>query len=560
MVDVPISWKISITGATEAKRQLAALQDEFGRDDGLKRFNQQVRTGTAETNAIARAVSYSNRAFRVQHQSLYEAGKAFRIFGSAMRSAMSIMNSLNLITTAQSTQQTSLRSNIADLKTDLTSLDLELSELEKHGKKNSIEYQLRLNEKQKILNDIKDVEKQLEETTKNETWQKWLTAGFAIEEGVSAMFAILNNPQIGPKVISAFSNIFAPLGKTISGWGIAHGTLYGTSLLAGMAGAITGAALGTILFDPIDKWLRDNIPGYKGFAEARDIESQKNADFIFGKDSQTKKDLQTNAPGWFGPSGNAGGKSQLEGIADWFKNIFNIPSAFGSGGGMQGPSQVVGPMGNLVNIFGSKPLPVKVVTSGGMAGFRDLGGDNGTSGILKITTDNTDTTETNTETINISTQTQKENIKTQKEIDTENARRHHEAEMSALAAKQALFDNTDALYHLALINGTAKPPSAGGGGSSRDTSQEGHNVTGGLHGGNPSTSIDRGHNASNDIPGNRNQETGAYGYTINPVMTSRLQEPSITIINQISGSVVAEKQVEQIAMNALKDGLKRVGF
>ena len=237
MTYIPISWKITMTGAKETKARLSELQNEFGRTEGLKRFNQEVREASANTKSVSYAVSQANRNWRLQHQTLNEVSRAMNVFGRAMRAGMSIMNTLNLLTVAQSSALGGLTKDKANILADLEAIDLQLEDMRKKGA-SPLAIALKENEKTKLLNDLKEIEKQFDETSKSEAWTKWITAGFGISEGVQTALQILNNKAI----MEAFSKLSLKLGIM----GKSAGALWGSAFVVGASLAISLFAVNII--------------------------------------------------------------------------------------------------------------------------------------------------------------------------------------------------------------------------------------------------------------------------------------------------------------------------
>lgn len=550
MTDVPISWKITMTGAREAQSRLAALQNEFGRTEGLKRFNQEVKEASANTRAVGIAVSQANRNWKLQHQTLNEVSKAMNVFGRAMRAGMSIMNTLNLLTVAQSSALGGLTKDKANILADLEAIDLQLDDMRKKGA-SPLAIALKENEKTKLLNDLKAIEKQFEETAKNEAWTKWITAGFGISEGIQTALQILNNK----KLMEGFTNLFNTITLQSGTSGSIAGATYGAGFLAGVAGVVTGVALGAILFPEIDKQLKEKSPEYKGYAEYRDTDLKKQLDDFFSfkwlssmwsapEAYGETSTAQPYIPQTQGPIFDTGVRPSLSGIA----------------------SQSVGSI-SKVEIVNAQELAA--VDYKGLVTFRDL---------TTLTEDNSEITTESNEIVKENT----EIIKTEISAREQAKQREIELRNEVLANKLALIELTAAInksmVEAAQVTGTATPTSGGGrgpyssapgfiGANGKTYSSASEAIRNNTQ---PIVNSARqivGYKAANGFDGMVNSptmflagEAGAEQVSITPARRSAGGGGAIIVNNYVSGSVISERELEKLTMESVKNTLKRAGF
>jgi len=556
MTDIPISWRITMSGAKEAKAELAALQAEFGKTEGLKRFRQNTQGLTGDTAALWQRQAALNRQWKLQHQSLTEASRAMNVFGRAMRAGMSIMNTLNLLTVAQSSALGNLTKDKANILADLESIDLELEDMRKRGE-SPLKIALKENEKTKLLNELKEIEKQFEETSKNEAWTKWITAGFGIAEGVQTALQILNNKEI-MKALTSMSGKMWQIG-------MAHGTIFGNAFKVGAA--VSLALLADLIVDIIGgKSVTESLTG------KRPTEMIKDATGVAIPNAP-----QNDIAFWITPL-----FAPLTSIITGLEKLLSPQKAYGEvmAPQFQGPIQDSGlrptisgiasqSIGSISKVEITNAQELAQVDYKGLVTFRDL----------------TTLTEENSEITTESNEIVKENteiIKT--EISAREAAKQREIELrnEVLANKLALIELTAAInksmMEAAQATGTAIPTSGGGRGPY--SSPSGFIGANGKMYSSASEAIRNntqpivnssrqivGYKAANGFDGMVNSptmflagEAGAEQVSITPARRSAGGGGAIVVNNYVSGSVISERELEKLTMDTVKNILKRAGF
>jgi hypothetical protein len=115
--EVPLSWKLSVRGATEVKTKLAELQRQFDQnaisaEDYAKGLREVARDSTTFTNSM----NLQNRVFLATHPNLQRMSRAMSTVASVSRTLLTITNALNLARIASqgiSSEQLDIESQIA---------------------------------------------------------------------------------------------------------------------------------------------------------------------------------------------------------------------------------------------------------------------------------------------------------------------------------------------------------------------------------------------------------------------------------------------------------------
>ena len=326
---VPLTWTFKTEGGESVKQTLDQLSDAFNRakesGEGLNKAQRNLQTGIRGTLGQQRL---QNNLFMAQHPNLLRVSRGLSTVTSITRTLLTISNALNLSKIANQ----GLDANTIAINNDVAVAKRKLMELDKAGAKGTDEWY----EATEALNLALGRQKENSQAIIDQKWDAWLTTITTAVFGVGTIFTnLINNPIILKALMSAggyfggvFSGFFVLASKAITGVaaiitntlgitspvnkaavvaGTESGVGFGSAFLAGVAGTVTGIALGVILFPTIDKALKDAFPFYKTFAEERDKISNDNANKIFGKDSEFKKGAQSIAPGFFG--NGLGGKT-----------------------------------------------------------------------------------------------------------------------------------------------------------------------------------------------------------------------------------------------------------
>jgi len=295
MGEIPITWKFKAVGSEELKTKLNEvnrLLNQQGTD--VKDLDRAKRDYVRTANQVVRSQTQMKNIFLASHPNILRLSRAMSTMNSVFRAGMAVSQTLSLMF---------LRQNSASAKVAETTLDVDIKQ---RAYNNAVrDFGAESDEAIRAFNELQGAIAANNEAVSEEkasALQKYFdifaTAGTVISTTFTALTA---NPKVAEAVFKAASYAGKLFGWIFQGFvklvvmamdwlfptltgknamagtaraGTLLGTSFGLSLIAAAAGAISGLALGTLLFDPIDKWMRDHFPGYKGFAEARDIESQ----------------------------------------------------------------------------------------------------------------------------------------------------------------------------------------------------------------------------------------------------------------------------------------------
>jgi len=355
MAEIPLKWKFTTAGTEDVKAKLNEVNRLLNSQEvDVKELDKAKRDLNRTVNQVVRAQTQQKNLYLAMHPNLLRVTRAMSTLNSVFRAGMAVSQTLNLMF---------LRQNSATAEVARTSLAADIAQRDYNAAVR--DFGVASDEAQQKLNELNIALAEQEEAVnaeKQANLQKYFDIFTSVGTLISTTFnALMNNPKIADAVFRAGSKLGTLFGLVMQGatrlvveavdWlfptltgkkamagtvkaGGLIGASFGMSIVSAASAAISGLALGTLLFDPIDKWLRESLPGYKGFAEARDIESQKNIGTIFGKDSKMAEGAQEALPGWFGPKGIAEGEGTVKQFLDLFQPLIDVfttglPEAFG---------------------------------------------------------------------------------------------------------------------------------------------------------------------------------------------------------------------------------------
>lgn len=130
MVEVPLSWKLSVSGAEDVKSKLAEVKSQFDRGaissegyaKGLREVNRDARTLTRQSDI-------QKNVWLASHPALNQLSRGMSAFNSVAHSALSISNALNLMFLRQQGDTTQL----AVLQHDLAAAQRDYNKAVKDG-------------------------------------------------------------------------------------------------------------------------------------------------------------------------------------------------------------------------------------------------------------------------------------------------------------------------------------------------------------------------------------------------------------------------------------------
>ncbi len=109
MVEVPLSWKLSVSGAQDVKTQLQDIKNQFDRGEisttqyakGLREVNRDART-------LTRTSDLQKNVFMASHPVINQLSRSMSAMNSVAHTALSISNALNLLWLRQGEDSTAL--------------------------------------------------------------------------------------------------------------------------------------------------------------------------------------------------------------------------------------------------------------------------------------------------------------------------------------------------------------------------------------------------------------------------------------------------------------------
>lgn len=248
---IPLIWKAEIYGAEDVRAKLAEIREQYKKGDiGIQEYTQKQTYLARQLRQTNMSLGMQKSIFLAMHPALNKLTQAMSVFGSISRSALSIMNALNLATIAQ----TGFEGRIFDLKMDLIESEKTLRQMREAGLgPGNAAYD------EEIARN-KELNAELGNTLKlaaDQGWQNLTTKIFGIGDAIQTawMGAIAT--------IAAFKlGAFKGLASTIT----AFGGQLGGAILAGLSKAFLPATIVQMFSD-----LFSQTAGEEGFGSGIDI-------------------------------------------------------------------------------------------------------------------------------------------------------------------------------------------------------------------------------------------------------------------------------------------------
>ena len=97
MANVPLSWKLSISGAEEVKTKLRDVNQQFERGEiTTSDYAKELRALGRDARSFNSIQNLQKNIFLASHPGVLKLSKAMSTFGSIARTALTITNALNL--------------------------------------------------------------------------------------------------------------------------------------------------------------------------------------------------------------------------------------------------------------------------------------------------------------------------------------------------------------------------------------------------------------------------------------------------------------------------------
>lgn len=207
-MEVPLQWKLSVTGNNQVKSIMNDLNNSFqrGQISGSEYADSVSKIGR-ESNKVNNISRYQNQIFLSMHPNINKLSRAFSTFASVARTTLSLMTSINTLFIAQNTQSSALSDITASLAENRRELNRTLDP----------ERIQQLNEEYAIL---LAKEKELKDQDNVTYWEQWLNvilgAGLYLNIFKNHLFKLLPIvTKLGP-ALGLIANPFIAIGTAMS--------------------------------------------------------------------------------------------------------------------------------------------------------------------------------------------------------------------------------------------------------------------------------------------------------------------------------------------------------
>ena len=256
---IPLEWKASIFGAEDVKAKLAEIREQYKKGDiGVQEYAQKQTYLSRQLRGTNLSLGQQKSIFLATHPALNKLSQAMSIFGSISRSALSIMNALNLATIASN----SFASQEFDLKMQILEVTKQLNQIGPETPENKAS-------RDEMVGKLKELNAELEnirEQAKAQEWNDLMTKLGAIGTAITEAFggAITIAAILKPAAFKAALETFVAFGGSL-----------GTAIMSGFA-KFFGVAAIVEFFSMMGKQLagdKDIAQGWAAIVEifTRDI-------------------------------------------------------------------------------------------------------------------------------------------------------------------------------------------------------------------------------------------------------------------------------------------------
>ena len=216
---IPLEWKASIFGAEDVKAKLAEIREQYKKGDiGVQEYAQKQTYLSRQLRGTNLSLGQQKSIFLATHPALNKLSQAMSIFGSISRSALSIMNALNLATIASN----SFASQEFDLKMQILEVTKQLNQIGPETPENKAA-------RDEMVGKLKELNAELEnirEQAKAQEWNDLMTKLGAIGTAITEAFggAITIAAILKPAAFKAALTTFVAFGGSL-----------GTAIMSGLA-------------------------------------------------------------------------------------------------------------------------------------------------------------------------------------------------------------------------------------------------------------------------------------------------------------------------------------
>src|SRR3990167_3654419 len=229
-MQVPLEWKLSVTGNNNVKSVMSDLNTAFtrGQISGADYSDSLAKMGR-EANKVNNISRYQNQIFLSMHPNINKLSRAFSTFASVGRTALSILTAYNTLLISMNTQSSALSEVTTEISENRREFNRTLDP----------EKMQRLNEELAVL---MARQKEIKDQEFNNTIQSWLQPLFDV--GI---------------ILGLFKNHLGSIAKIFTGGGfVAMGGIF-SAIALGVAFAAEALYKFLLGIEDMDKWREGNI-------------------------------------------------------------------------------------------------------------------------------------------------------------------------------------------------------------------------------------------------------------------------------------------------------------
>jgi hypothetical protein len=206
MATVPLEWRLQVKGGNDVKNQLNEINAAFDRNElSATEYAKRLREVSADARSLNNIQNLQKNLFLASHPGVQRLSRAMSTFASVARTAMTITNALNLATIATN----GVNSELVEAEVELARAQREVNDLFRQGKEGTEEYQVAL-ENLAIAQARVD---ELIERQREQDFQNFITAAATAITAVTSVFNVaLQSSTIRSAAIragAALGGIFA---------------------------------------------------------------------------------------------------------------------------------------------------------------------------------------------------------------------------------------------------------------------------------------------------------------------------------------------------------------
>lgn len=243
MVEVPLSWKLSVQGAEDVKARLQDINNQFQRGEiSTQEYAKGLREVGRDARALTAQTSIQNKIFLAQFPILNTLSRSMSTLSHISSVALQISNSLNLMWLRQN--QTS--SQKLEIERDMAESQRKINRLIKEGKTGTEEYA-------NAVEQLNIDQARFKELTDQE-FQQSLSNSITLFSSMATSIGVLT-----PQIIKLIPHL-RTLGTTLGTMPLAGFGLAGVFVAIAAFSLIAGKVIADFLVDlfGLDEWRENN--------------------------------------------------------------------------------------------------------------------------------------------------------------------------------------------------------------------------------------------------------------------------------------------------------------